>query len=154
MESSQSVLPRIRNAADEESIFNWGMVGFFFSLIGVLIAYARSPRMPTQLLTDLDKEGLAYSEAAVLEEMYSKRLKARQVKAVWTGLGVSWAVGILIAVLMIAGATSGVLEQVLEQDRTETIDPAKSLDRVVTKSEYIRIQIGMTYSEVVGNCWC
>ena len=145
MESSQSVLPKIRKAADEESIFNWGMAGFFFSLFGVLIAYARSPRMPTRLLTDLDKEGLAYSEAAVLEEMYSKRLKARQVKAVWTGLGIGWAAGILIAVLMIAGTTS----RALERNRTETIDPTMYLDRIVTTSEYIRIERGMTYPEVV-----
>ena len=144
MKSSQSALPKIRKSADEEPVFTWGMVGFLFSLIGILLAYTRSPKMPASMLAELDEEGLGYIEAAVLEEMYAKRLKARQVKAAWIGMGIAWATAMLIAALMFASVAPGAL-----QNSAEAIDPSMYLDRIVTTVEYIRIERGMTYPEVV-----
>ena len=97
------------------------------------------------MLAELDEEGLGYTEAAVLEEMYAKRLKARQVKAAWIGMGIAWATAILIAALMFASVASGVRGR----NSAEAIDPSMYLDRIVTTVEYIRIERGMTYPEVV-----
>ena len=113
----------IRKEADEESVGEWTFGAFCVWPIALLIAYIRSPKMPNYLLAKLEKEELSHIEVATLEEVYVKRLKARQIKATWIGTAIAWTIAFCLIVF--AGSAlgapttgiSGAVERSISQER-------------------------------------
>ena len=68
-------------AATQRAVTAWYAFGFFIPLIGILVAYLRSPTLPIAQKADYaDQDMLGIYEAQFVET-----LKARQVRAAWIG---------------------------------------------------------------------
>ncbi len=63
----------------------WYFIGFFLGIIGILIVYLRSPKVPVRLLVEYDGEDRYFFEKA-----YVDVLNRRQVKATWIGLAIGF----------------------------------------------------------------
>ena len=58
MEIRSEAVEAGRKAAEGPPVAGWGLAGFFFALIAVLVVYARSPRLPAALAAAVDREDL------------------------------------------------------------------------------------------------
>ncbi|MCY4170659.1 MAG: hypothetical protein OXF08_03560 [Bacteroidetes bacterium] len=70
--------------ASDPSVIGWFFLGFLLGLIGILIVYLRSPKIPVYLLADYTGD-----ERYLYEKAYVDTLKGRQVTSTWVGFAVS-----------------------------------------------------------------
>ena len=82
--------------ANAVSVSKWFWVGFLFGLIGILIAYLRSPKASAALLAKYEE-----GERWMFEKSYTETLKAREVKNAWIGFAVTAALQFAILSLML-----------------------------------------------------
>ena len=82
--------------ADSVSVTKWFWAGFLFGLIGVLIAYLRSPKASVGLSAKYEER-----ELWMFERSYTETLKAREVKNAWIGFAVTAALQFAILSLML-----------------------------------------------------
>lgn len=66
--------------ANAVSVTKWFWIGLLLGLIGVLIAYLRSPKASTALSAKYEE-----GERWMFERSYTNTLKAREVKNTWIG---------------------------------------------------------------------
>ena len=66
--------------ANSVSVTKWFWIGCLFGLIGVLIAYLRSPKASAALLAKFEED-----ERWMFERSYTETLKNREVKNTWIG---------------------------------------------------------------------
>ena len=83
-------------AAESPSVTLWGVFGFFLPLIGLLVAYLRTPTIPASLIAAYDDENTRY----LYQSGFSERLKGRQVRAAWIGFGMSFLCVMLVGMVM------------------------------------------------------
>ena len=82
--------------AKNRTVIGWGVAGFFFVLIAILVAYLRRPKLPVELAAQVESDVLPLFERA-----YVERLKKRQVSATWIGAIIGFSVGMLPTVVML-----------------------------------------------------
>ena len=75
-----SPLSEAESAAQTESVTGWFFLGLFLGLIGLLIAYLRSPKTPIRLSANWEGD-----DRYLFNQAYSETLKAKQVKVTWWG---------------------------------------------------------------------
>ena len=69
--------------ANSISVTKWFWAGFLFGLIGVLIAYLRSPKASAAFLAKYEE-----GERWMFERSYTETLKNREVKNTWLGFAI------------------------------------------------------------------
>ncbi|MCG9126681.1 hypothetical protein JT359_03670 [Candidatus Poribacteria bacterium] len=81
----------------------WIVVGFFASLIGILIAYIYQPSPPASRLVEKSQEYVMF-----YTEAYKNKSRSVQVTNALIGLGIAFAVGIIsfIAMMGLIGSMS------------------------------------------------
>jgi len=92
--------------ASDPGVIGWFFLGFLLGLIGILIVYLRSPKIPVYLLSDYTGD-----DQYLYEKAYVDRLKARQIKSTWIGFAINvigslllfFAISIIIAGLGLSG---------------------------------------------------
>ncbi|MCY4225903.1 MAG: hypothetical protein OXF06_13875 [Bacteroidetes bacterium] len=92
--SKESPISDASIEASAPLVIGWFFLGFLLGLIGVLIVYLRSPKVPVHLLADYTGD-----ERYLYEKAYVDTLKARQIKSTWIGFVVN-----LIANLFVFGS--------------------------------------------------
>ena len=89
-------------AAEKMSVVGWLVCGCLLAVVTIPVAHVRSPVVPTLVLAEHDDDAtLRYFEA-----QYIETLKARQVKAAWTG-GIFCGVIALILAALLGSAQRG-----------------------------------------------
>ena len=82
--------------ANSVSVTKWFWAGFLIGLIGVLVAYCRSPKASAAFLAKYEE-----GERWMFEKSYTETLKAREVKNAWIGFAVAAALQFAILSLML-----------------------------------------------------
>ena len=81
-----------RLAANDRSVFLWGLFGFLTWLPAVFVAHLIEPRVPLIFLhRSRDAE-----DGVAFERSYCDRMKTKQIRGAWLGLAASILVFILI----------------------------------------------------------
>lgn len=96
-----SSLLEAESKAQRASVTGWFFLGFFLGLIGLLIAYLRSPKAPVRFSANWEGD-----DRYLFEQSYSETLKARQVKATWWGFVVLCGVSFCWFLLLLLFAAS------------------------------------------------
>ncbi len=94
-----------RQAADDRSVFLWGLFGFLTWLPAVFVAHLIEPRVPLIFL----QRSREAEDGVEFERAYCDRMKTKQVRAAWLGLAASILVVMFIYLFILAVAlTAGV----------------------------------------------
>ena len=131
-------------AAESPSVKLWGVFGFFLPLLGILVAYIRSPTMPTAALVAYDDD----DTRVFYQSGFAERLKERQVRAAWIGFGVSFLCVMLVGMAMCTLTVAGLSELSENSTFGDVIQGAVESQRIVTADEFAQIRDGMTYAQV------
>ncbi len=94
---NQDVLQNARDYAKLESTNKWFAIGFFLGLLGVLIAYMKTPKPRIDLIVDLEID-----ERYLFQQAYGQTLKKRQTRNAWIGCSISMIAGFLLMMFLIA----------------------------------------------------
>lgn len=86
-ENKNTIIVEAQSAAENTSCVGWFFVGFFLGFIGLLIAYLRSPDVPTILIMKLEGD-----DRYIFEKSYTENLKSKQVSNTWFGFIVSFVI--------------------------------------------------------------
>jgi len=100
MKTKEDVLAEATSQANSPSVVGWGALGFFFGLIGILIAYLKKVSTPVELLIDLDGDN-----RDLFERKYNQLYKKRQIQACWAGFGIGICLMFMILCSVIGGAS-------------------------------------------------
>ena len=95
-EQNQARMDGEQDAESDVSKILWIVVGFFISLIGVLIAYVYQPSPPATRLYEKSQEYVMF-----YTEAYKNKARSLQLTNTLIGLGISFAVGILLTIFML-----------------------------------------------------
>ena len=95
-EQNQARMDGEQDAETDVSKILWIVVGFFISLIGVLIAYVYQPSPPASRLYEKSQEYVMF-----YTEAYKNKARSLQLTNTLIGLGISFAVGILLTIFML-----------------------------------------------------
>ena len=80
-----------RDLANQSGVGDWGTGAFFFSLIVIVVAYARSPMLPAEQVALIERDVLPVYERAFVE-----RLRQRQIESAWIGAIIGVVLGYII----------------------------------------------------------
>ena len=74
-----------RLAADDKSVFLWGLFGFLTWLPAVFVAHLIEPRVPLIFL----QRSREAEDGVAFERAYCDRMKTKQIRGAWLGLAAS-----------------------------------------------------------------
>lgn len=88
--------------ANSVSVTKWLWIGFLLGLIGLMIVYLRSPKAPAALSAKYEE-----GERWIFERSFTETLKAREVKNVWKGFEIGYAVVAALLFVVLSRALWG-----------------------------------------------
>lgn len=95
-EQHQARMDGEQDAETDVSRILWIVVGFFISLIGVIIAYVYQPSPPATRLFEKSQEYVMF-----YTEAYKNKARSIQLTNTLIGLGISFGIGILFFIFML-----------------------------------------------------
>jgi len=87
----ENIIIEATTEAEKQELTLWYVLGFWLGLIGILIAYLRSPQTPVILLAKYQGD-----ERVIFDSAYVEKSKAHQIKGAWIGFSISLGLGLII----------------------------------------------------------
>ncbi|MCY3999968.1 MAG: hypothetical protein OXF06_00935 [Bacteroidetes bacterium] len=95
--SKESTVSEASMHASNARVMKWFFFGFFLGIIGILIVYLRSPKVPANLLDQYTGD-----KRSLYQKTYSDKLKERLVEPTWIGF-----VTLVAVILFLYGSQVG-----------------------------------------------